>query len=478
MIAAIYSVDLSLLEGKTPVGISLRVKRAPFLKPRTYRQARRMASGRLCVSASEQYFMGIDFGTSGARATVIDEDRSTLAESRRSYEAHDGDSSLADSWERALFGLLEDVPSELRSHIASIAIDGTSATAMLVQESSGEVLAGPLMYDHACTDALPQVKELAPSGHTVTSATSTLCKLVHWDMEGVIPSCGDARLMHQADWLAFLLTDVSGVTDYNNALKLGYDPAPEVDAFPAWMSHQSFSQVLPTKVVAPGTPYAPVSAPVCIRTGVPAGCQVCGGTTDSIAAFLAAGLSEPGQAVTSLGSTMALKLISTRRVDQAATGIYSHRMEDLWLVGGASNTGGAVLRGLFTDKQLKELSEQIDPNTDSGLDYYPLTKPGERFPVNDPDLQPRLTPRPERDVDFLHGILESVARIEALAFENLAKEGASKLNEVHTAGGGASNDTWIQMRSRILGVPVRASSNVEASYGAALLARKGISGKL
>ena len=64
--------------------------------------------------------------------------------------------------------------------------------------------------------------------------------------------------------------------------------------------------------------------------------------------------------------------------------------------GGASNTGGAVLKEFFTGEQLKDLSAQIDPDQPSGLDYYPLIKPGERFPVNDPNLEPRLTPRPGR----------------------------------------------------------------------------------
>ena len=55
-----------------------------------------------------------------------------------------------------------------------------------------------------------------------------------------------------------------------------------------------------------------------------------------------------------------------------------------------------MLKAHFTDAQLQELSQQIDPEKPSGLDYYPLLKPGERFPVNDPNLQPRLTPRPGR----------------------------------------------------------------------------------
>ena len=67
----------------------------------------------------------------------------------------------------------------------------------------------------------------------------------------------------------------------------------------------------------------------------PERCSVVHGAlhADSIAAFLAAGVGEAGHAVTSLGSTLAVKLLSTRRVDDAAYGIYSHRLGDKWLVG-------------------------------------------------------------------------------------------------------------------------------------------------
>jgi sugar (pentulose or hexulose) kinase len=116
--------------------------------------------------------------------------------------------------------------------------------------------------------------------------------------------------------------------------------------------------------------------------------------------------------VTSLGSTLAIKLLSTKRVDDARYGVYSHRLDDKWLVGGASNTGGAILRQLFSDEQLERLSQEINPMVGSPLDYYPLQSSGERFPIADPNLAPRLLPRPESDVEFLHGILESIARIE------------------------------------------------------------------
>lgn len=80
-------------------------------------------------------------------------------------------------------------------------------------------------------------------------------------------------------------------------------------------------------------------------------------------------------------------------------------LESLWLraAGGASNSGGAVLRSFFTDGQLTALTSQIDVSAPPGLGYYPLPKAGERFPINDPQLQPRLTPRPDSDAEFLHG---------------------------------------------------------------------------
>jgi sugar (pentulose or hexulose) kinase len=57
--------------------------------------------------------------------------------------------------------------------------------------------------------------------------------------------------------------------------------------------------------------------------------MVCAGTTDSIAAFVAAGVSQPGEAVTSLGSTLAVKLLSQQRLDDAAYGVYSHKLGEL-----------------------------------------------------------------------------------------------------------------------------------------------------
>lgn len=74
----------------------------------------------------------------------------------------------------------------------------------------------------------------------------------------------------------------------------------------------------------------------------------------------------PEQAVTSLGSTLAIKLLSTTRIDDARFGLYSHRLGTTWLVGGASNSGGAVLRQHFSDEQLAALTPRMDAGRPTG----------------------------------------------------------------------------------------------------------------
>lgn len=419
------------------------------------------------------FYLGIDFGTSGARAIVIDAEGVIQAEAQYPFAeaSGKGTETLAPTttgWQKALFALIEQIPKEIRGKIKAIAIDGTSSTVLLC-DAAGHPIAEPLMYnDGRGVEVMDTLREIAPPNHTVISATSSLAKLL-WLSQNSKFNIQNSYFLHQADWLAFLLHGQLGISDYHNALKLGYDV--ENFCYPKWLENLQLSIHLP-KVVAPGTDVAELLPDIAIKLGLPRNCVVCAGTTDSIAAFLASGAKSPGEAVTSLGSTLVLKLLSRTRVDDARYGIYSHRLGDLWLVGGASNTGGAVLRHFFSDAELESLSCRIDAQRESQLDYYPLLKAGDRFPINDPHLPPRLEPRPADSVEFLHGLLESIARIEARGYQLLQQLGATPLTHVYTAGGGAKNPAWKRIRGRHLNVPILPPMHTAAAYGTALLARQ------
>ncbi|MBD2434718.1 MULTISPECIES: FGGY-family carbohydrate kinase [Fischerella] len=414
------------------------------------------------------FYLGIDFGTSGARGVVVDEVGIVQQRVLYPFEMSPG-VDLTNVWQMALFNLLEQISGELRREIKAIAINGTSSTVLLC-DAVGNPVDAPLLYnDGRGAVVMDRLKSAAPPNHTVLSTTSSLAKLLWMSQQAFFTQA--KYFLHQADWLAFLLHGRLGISDYHNALKLGYDV--EALQYPEWLEKLQISIHLP-KVVIPGSAIGELRPEIAAKYNLPKDCLVCAGTTDSIAAFLASGAQSPGEAVTSVGSTLVLKLLSRTRVEDVRYGIYSHRLGDLWLTGGASNTGGAVLRQFFTKAELENLSREIDASQASALDYYPLLKPGDRFPINDPNLPPRLEPRPDNPVEFLHGLLESIARIEARGYELLQELGADKLTRVYTAGGGAANDTWTAIRGRYLKVPVMPSVNTEAAYGTALLAMRGM----
>jgi sugar (pentulose or hexulose) kinase len=173
--------------------------------------------------------------------------------------------------------------------------------------------------------------------------------------------------------------------------------------------------------------------------------------------------------VTALGSTIVIKLASDAPINAPEYGIYSHRVGRFWLVGGASNSGGNVVRALIGDERLDELTEKIDSSRKLGLNFYPLLRPGERFPINDPQYPPRLTPRPSDDSEFFQAILEGMTEIERLGYQRLHELGAPALASLRTVGGGARNPAWTTMRARAMGIGTLAAKSVEAAVGTAAL---------
>jgi len=85
-----------------------------------------------------------------------------------------------------------------------------------------------------------------------------------------------------------------------------------------------------------------------------------------------------------------------------------------------------VLLQYFKIEQMREMTPQLDPQHLTGLEYYPLPGIGERFPINDPGMQPILEPLPGDSITFFQGILEGIAGIEAHGYQLLHKLGAPR----------------------------------------------------
>jgi len=413
--------------------------------------------------------LGIDIGTSGIRIAATDATNMLKAMSTATM-ALPIQTSIGRAWQDPAIwwdALLQAFKTlDLTGlTIRAIAIDGTSGTILPVTPDGTPQGLASMYNDVAEKALLALVASAAPKETAALGSTSPLARTMELHKPGT-------RILHQADWIMGKLSGRYDVTDENNALKSGYDPVTR--QWPEWISATSFDPAYFPSVVPAGTRIGTITPEMASTLNLPKDTAIVAGTTDGCAAFLASGATNPGDGVTSLGTTLTLKLLSARPVFAPDFGIYSHRIGEQWLAGGASNTGGAAIGVYFSKEDIARLTPQLDPDHPTGLDYYPLLRPGERFPVNDPNFQPRLEPRPADDRLFFQAMLEGIARIEAEAYAKLGELGASPLASIRTAGGGAANPAWTKMRLRALGVPEKPSLSEHAAVGTARLAWRGI----
>lgn len=406
------------------------------------------ANRRLVAGVDTRLVAGIDLATAHARVAVAAGDgrvvaRATapLAPPRR--PAPGVSEQDAGSWWPAVATALREALAGVDGEVVAVAVAATSGTVVLAD--AGGVPVGPAwLYDDSRAPA-PQ----------------------RWDRM-LTPGGGAAHAWHASDLIVARLTGAAPPTDWSHALKTGYDPDAGrwCDAGPA--------AALRPEVAAPASAAGTVSDEAAAETGLPAGCSVRLGMTDACAAQLAAGADRPGGFVTVVGTTLALKGASDRRIDDPSSGVYSHRHPDgWWLPGGASNTGGRSLAARFAKEELAALDRRATARGPASIACYPLVGNGERFPFAAAGAEELWTGPAADQADTYRAVLEGVAFVERLGYERLADLGAPLTGPLRSAGAGSRSDVWTAIRATVLGVPIVRPAAADTAFGACLLAAAG-----
>jgi 7-cyano-7-deazaguanine reductase len=416
-------------------------------------------------------YIGVDLGTTGCRAVAINDRGEMLARTQSPLPAplKHGQQVTQDptSWWNALGGSITALLAKIGpERVHALAIAGTSGTLLLCDERGYPVTPALMYNDSRAVSEAQAIANVASGCCGAQGPTSSLAKLKWLQHKSMAKTARHA--LHQADWVAGRLTGLWGQSDYHNCLKLGFDV--ENLQWPKWLAELEINTELLPRVHTPGEAIGTVSAESARTLGLPATTQIVAGTTDGVAEFLSVGGTAAGQGVTSLGSTLILKMVSERPIFAPQYGVYSHRLGNHWLAGGASNSGGKALLQYFDTAQMIEMTPHLDPENLTGLDYYPLPQVGERFPTNDPKRLPKLEPLPSDSITFFQGMLEGIARIEANGYHRLTQLGAPTLTQVLTTGAGSQNPAWQRIRQRIIGVAIKKARFGGAAYGSALLA--------
>lgn len=423
-------------------------------------------------------FLGVDLGTGGVRCVVLDESGGVQAEAsqalpRLNLRSEPGLSEQEPAdWVQALDGamtaLSQALPSSVR--IEALAVDSTSGT-VLAADNAGEALSPALLHND--TRAQDQARRASETLGQAISPTFSLAKILWLQANGF----AGARFVHATDFLNELLVGKRVPTDCTNALKSGLNLQLQV-----WPAELATLGVFLADVVSPGTPIGVLAPHWQSRWGLPA-VPVCAGATDSNAGFYASGTSKPGDWSTTIGTVLAIKGVCAHEIQDPQGRFYSHRHPDgFWLPGGASNSGGEVLRHRFAGADLAELDRQLgarpreaEAATSQHL-VYPLVRKGERMPFVAADAQGWHEGDPQDQVGYYRACLEGVAFLERWSFEELAKLGANVKGIVATTGGGCRSDVWCQIRADVLQRDVVVPAHAESAVGAAILAYAGARG--
>jgi sugar (pentulose or hexulose) kinase len=416
----------------------------------------------------EASVLGIDVGTTAVRAVAVSGDAAIIGWGQSNLEF----AGLTDqigtqdpsAWWLATRAALQALRQQVDlGQVRALSIDATSGTVLAVDAQGRPLSRGRMYNDKALPVTVAALARIIPEQSAARGATSPLARMIEMQRPGI------HKMLHQADWLTGQFSGRFDISDENNALKSGFDAIAR--AWPAWIGDTAMDPRLLPEVVPAGTDLGRIRPEIAAELGFNRNLRIVSGTTDGCASFLASGAYDFGDAVTSLGTTLTLKQICEQPINVARSGVYSHRLADRWLCGGASNSGGAVLLQFFSREQIGELESRLIPECATNLNYYPLPGVGERFPHANASLEPRMQPRPADDARFLQGLLEGIASIEKAGYTRLQEFGAPPLKRVFTVGGGARNQPWRLIREKLLGVPVSTSS-ADAAYGTALLALK------
>jgi len=404
--------------------------------------------------------LGIDLGTTGLRIAIINYKKEIVYTSAIPY------SSGLEIWEDWIYcfkKLIQEVPKDLKEKLVSCSIAGTSGT-LLACKNNGDPIGKALPYFLSCSEYSKEINNLflkECAGSSISGSVGRALRLLALYGNAII-------LRHQADWLSGWLINNWEYGEEGNNIRMGWEISN--NSWPKKFKSLNWLKCLP-KIISSGQLMGNICSKKANELNLPKNLKVIAGTTDSNAGVLAT-FPKKNDGITILGSTIVIKKFVDKPLSYK--GITNHKILGNWLCGGSSNAGSAILLDFFNLEYIKELSQQINPKKSTGIDLIPLSKKGERFPTDDPNLQPKLEPRPVSDSLYLHALLEGLAKIEARGWQKLHKLGAELPKQIITIGGGAKNITWKKIREKEIGIPIKICNRPPAA-GVASIALQALS---
>jgi len=438
-------------------------------------------------------YIGLDLGTSGLRALMVDQSGAIIASADSAYDTshpHHGWSEQdphlwIDACGEAFDSLRETHPKEL-AQLKGIGISGHMHGATLL-DTMQEVLRPCILWnDTRCheeaaqMDGTDKVRDL--SGNIVFPGF-TAPKLM-W-VKNNEPEIFEktAHVLLPKDYLRLWLTG-NLMAEVSDAAGTSWLDVGDRSWSETLLSVSGMSKQQMPPLVEGSEPAGNLRKEICEQLGISGEVVVVGGGADNAAAACGVGAMAEGQGFVSLGTSGVILGARDTFSPQAETAVHTfcHAVPNTWYQMGVTMAATDSLNWLskIVDKTPAELTAELgdDLMAPTGINFLPYLS-GERTPHNDSAIRGAFLGLDiaHSRADMTHSVIQGVTFALRQSLDALRATGAD-LPKLLAIGGGANSQLWVEMLATAFNIPIELPEQGDfgAALGAARLAICGATG--
>ena len=435
-------------------------------------------------------FLGIDIGSSGVKAILLDPERGVAAAATEEVALHSpaagwAEADTAEWWDAVttLVPALLDAAGVDGGAVDGVAVSGMVPAVVLLDGDGRPLRRAILQNDARATAEVDRLREeLADAGllgrtGSVVSQQSVAPTLLWLREHEPRSMAAAASLSGSYDWLARRL-GAEPHLERNWAIESGLfelDGTAAADVIAA----ADLDPLLLSPVLDPSEAIGTVNREAARATGLRPGTPIFVGLADHVSSAYGAGLLTPGDVLVKLGGAGDILLTTATPLVDERLYLDKHPVGDRWLPNGCMATSGSLVRWLQRlagGTPLEQLDREAGalPAGAEGVLCLPYFL-GEKSPLHDPDQRGAFI-----GLNLSHGMPHLYrAALEAVAFGfrhhvDVFADLGVEVGEVRVTNGGSRSTLWKSIIADVLGRPlVPVTDHPGASLGAAMAAAVG-----
>ena len=437
-------------------------------------------------------YLGIDIGTSGVKAVLVDEGGAIVAQASDALEVSRPAPGFSEqdpqAWWRATVNAVRGLPAVPRSAVQAVGLSGQMHGATLLDAEDRPLRPAILWNDGRSTAECIDLEHREPESRAITGNIMmpgfTAPKLLWVSRHEPDIFRQTATVLLPKDYIRLKLIGEK-ISDTSDASGTGWLDVGRRDWSDAMLVATGLTRAHMPRLIDGSALSGRIRSVVAGELQLPRA-VVAGGGGDNAASAVGLGVVQPGQAFLSLGTSGVLFVVTDRfrpNPDRAAHA-FCHCLPNRWHQMSVMLSAASALDWVARLTGESDLPRLVATAKARGLSarspfFLPYLS-GERTPHNDANargvffgMNPDTTA-----ADLTAAVLEGVALAFADGLDVLIEKGGS-VGEISVTGGGARLPYWGEVLAAALNRPLtyRQGGEVGAALGAARLARLALSGE-